>query len=148
MAIRRAPGSSGLLVAAGVLMWLASTSAAAQTVGGTFVGRVRDQGAGTLPNASVSITNTATGVVTSVVTNEDGFYSAPNLLPGTYDVVMLTGQVESRLPHPMPISMMFWSAPGSDPAVIKAASAYEAATHHRVPPPAFGPLSARARGTK
>jgi Asp-tRNA(Asn)/Glu-tRNA(Gln) amidotransferase A subunit family amidase len=40
----------------------------------------------------------------------------------------------------MPISMMFWAAPGSDPDVIKAASSYEAATHHRVPPPAFGPL--------
>ena len=53
----------------------------------------------------------------------------------------VTGSVESQLPHPMPISMMFWSGPGSDADVIKAASAYEAATHHRVPPPAFGPLS-------
>jgi hypothetical protein len=26
------------------------------------------------------------------------------------------------------------------PALIKIASAYEAATHHRKPPPAFGPL--------
>ena len=39
--------------------------------------------------------------------------------------------------------MMFWSGPGSDAAVIKAASAYEAATHHRKPPPAFGPVPAR-----
>jgi amidase len=53
----------------------------------------------------------------------------------------VTGGAESQLPHPMPISMMFWSGPGSDPDVIKVASAYEAATHHRVPPPAFGPLS-------
>jgi Asp-tRNA(Asn)/Glu-tRNA(Gln) amidotransferase A subunit family amidase len=52
----------------------------------------------------------------------------------------VTGEVESRLPHPMPISLMFWSGPGSDAAVIKAASAYESATHHRVPPPAFGPV--------
>ena len=52
----------------------------------------------------------------------------------------VTGDVESRLPHPMPISLMIWSGPGSDPAVIKVASAYEAATHHRVPPPAFGAL--------
>jgi amidase len=40
----------------------------------------------------------------------------------------------------MPISLMFWSGPGSDADVIKVASAYESATHHRVPPPAFGPL--------
>jgi len=51
----------------------------------------------------------------------------------------VTGAVQSLLPHPMPISMMLWSGPGSDSAVIKAASAYEAATRHRVPPPAFGP---------
>ncbi len=52
----------------------------------------------------------------------------------------VTGTVESKLPHPMPISLMFWAGPGSDSVVIKAASAYEAATHHRVPPPAFGPI--------
>ncbi len=52
----------------------------------------------------------------------------------------LTGEVKSQLPHPMPISMMFWSGPGSDDDVIKVASAYESATHHRAPPPAFGPV--------
>jgi Asp-tRNA(Asn)/Glu-tRNA(Gln) amidotransferase A subunit family amidase len=51
-----------------------------------------------------------------------------------------TGDTRSTLPHPMPISLMIWSAPGSDADVIKIASAYEAATHHRVPPPDFGPL--------
>jgi len=52
----------------------------------------------------------------------------------------VTGTVKSELPVPMPISLMFWAGPGNDPEVIKVASAYEAATHHRVPPPAFGPL--------
>jgi Asp-tRNA(Asn)/Glu-tRNA(Gln) amidotransferase A subunit family amidase len=56
--------------------------------------------------------------------------------------IPVTGDVESKLPHPMPISMMFWAGPGSDSDVVKVASAYEAATHHRVPPPAFGPLPA------
>ena len=44
------------------------------------------------------------------------------------------------LPNPMPISLMFWAGPGNEPAMIKVASAYETATHHRVPPPAFGPV--------
>jgi amidase len=65
------------------------------------------------------------------------------LTPDKKDYIEVTGEVESRLPYPMPISMMFWAGPGSDSSVIKAASAYEAATHHRVPPPAFGPLSAQ-----
>jgi Asp-tRNA(Asn)/Glu-tRNA(Gln) amidotransferase A subunit family amidase len=40
----------------------------------------------------------------------------------------------------MPISLMIWAGPGGEPAVIKTSSAYEAATHHRVPPPMFGPV--------
>lgn len=46
----------------------------------------------------------------------------------------------SSLPHPMPVGFMFWAGPGDEPTLITAASAYEAATKHRVPPPAFGPL--------
>jgi amidase len=52
----------------------------------------------------------------------------------------VTGQVESKMQYPMPISLMIWGGPGNEPALIKIASAYEAATHHRKPPPAFGPL--------
>ena len=62
------------------------------------------------------------------------------LTPDKTQYRTVTGEVQSLLPHPMPISMMFWSGPGSDAAVIQAASAYQAATQHRVPPPAFGPL--------
>ena len=60
------------------------------------------------------------------------------------EYVPVTGEVESKLPHPMPISLMVWSGPGSDSDVIKVASAYEAATHYRVPPPSFGPLPVHA----
>ena len=55
-----------------------------------------------------------------------------------YDAV--PGYERSVLETPLPISMMFWAGPGEEAAVLKAASAYEAATRHRVPPPAFGPL--------
>jgi hypothetical protein len=34
----------------------------------------------------------------------------------------------------------FWAGPGEDGTILKAASAYEATTKHRRPPPAFGPL--------
>jgi Asp-tRNA(Asn)/Glu-tRNA(Gln) amidotransferase A subunit family amidase len=56
--------------------------------------------------------------------------------------VPVTGDVQSKLPHPMAISLMIWSGPGSDSDVVKVASAYEAATHHRIPPPSFGPVPA------
>ena len=55
-----------------------------------------------------------------------------------YDAV--PGYERSRLDTPLPISMMFWAGPGDEAAVLRAASAYEAATRHRVPPPDFGPL--------
>ena len=58
--------------------------------------------------------------------------------------VEVTGDVESKLTNPMPISMMVWSGPGSDASVIKVASAYEAATHYRKPPAAFGPVPAKS----
>ena len=55
-----------------------------------------------------------------------------------YDAV--PGYERSLLETPLPISMMFWAGAGEEAAVLKAASAYEAATRHRVPPPDFGPL--------
>jgi amidase len=50
------------------------------------------------------------------------------------------GTAPTTLATALPISMMFWAGPGDEPKVLKVASAYEAATHHRVPPPEFGPL--------
>ena len=55
-----------------------------------------------------------------------------------YDAV--PGYERSRLDTPLPISLMFWAGPGAEAAVLQAASAYEAATRHRVPPPDFGPV--------
>jgi hypothetical protein len=57
------------------------------------------------------------------------------------------GRKASCCPHPMPISLMLWAAPGHEPTLIKVASAYEAATHHRVPPPDFGPVKKTGRYT-
>ena len=65
------------------------------------------------------------------------------LSPDKKDYLEVTGTVESKMP-PMPISMMFWAGPGGDASVIKTASAYESATHHRKPPPAFGPVPKRS----
>jgi amidase len=53
----------------------------------------------------------------------------------------VSGTVESKLRHPMPISLTVWGGPGDEPTIIKVASAYEAATHHRKAPPAFGPIA-------
>ncbi|MDR3415901.1 MAG: amidase family protein [Nevskia sp.] len=40
----------------------------------------------------------------------------------------------------LPYNIGFWAEPGQESTLIKVGSAYEAATHHRKPPPAFGPV--------
>jgi amidase len=61
------------------------------------------------------------------------------------EYVATTGTVKTQLEYPMPISLMIWAGPGDEPAMIKVASAYEVATHHRKPPPDFGPVGAKLR---
>jgi len=47
---------------------------------------------------------------------------------------------QTMMDAPMPFGISFWGGPGDEPAVLKIAATYEAATRHRAPPPAFGPL--------
>jgi Asp-tRNA(Asn)/Glu-tRNA(Gln) amidotransferase A subunit family amidase len=44
------------------------------------------------------------------------------------------------IPAKLPLSVMFYGRPFSEPTLFRIASAYESATHHRAPPPDFGPL--------
>jgi len=68
------------------LFW--SAPAEAQVSGATMSGLITDPSGAGIPNANVSIKNTGTGEVREVPTNGDGFYSAPNLLPGKYEVTI------------------------------------------------------------
>lgn len=44
------------------------------------------------------------------------------------------------IPAKLPVGIMFFGRPFSEPILFRIASAYEAATRHRIPPPDFGPL--------
>ena len=70
------------------LGFLAVPQVYGQVTGGTILGTVTDASGSAVPNAEVTITNTATGVVNSLMTNDSGLYSAPNLLPGPYTVTV------------------------------------------------------------
>jgi hypothetical protein len=71
-----------------MLLILAMAPLYAQVVGATLSGLVTDESGAAIANAQVSIRNVATGTVRAVVSNGDGLYSAPNLLPGTYEVTV------------------------------------------------------------
>ena len=49
-------------------------------------GTVKDSSDRVIANVHISIEHIATGATRDVTSNEEGFYSAPNLLPGTYQV--------------------------------------------------------------
>ncbi|HXM95414.1 MAG TPA: TonB-dependent receptor [Candidatus Dormibacteraeota bacterium] len=70
------------------LTGLVSTPIHAQVTGATLAGTVTDPSGAQVPNAGVSIKNRATGVARDITTDSAGFYSAPNLLPGIYDITI------------------------------------------------------------
>ena len=59
---------------------------AAQVVGGTIQGTIKDSSGASLPGASVSVRNIETDVRRTATSNEDGRYRVPNLIPGNYEV--------------------------------------------------------------
>src|SRR3984893_13401853 len=66
--------------------FLAALPARAQLAVANLSGVVMDTSGRSVPNATVSIKNVATGVIREVQSNSDGLYSAPTLLPGEYDI--------------------------------------------------------------
>ena len=72
-----------------ILFAVSHSTMRAQVTGGTISGTVTDVSGRVLPNVSITIVNTATGVSREVASNEVGFYLAPNLLPGNYEVKFL-----------------------------------------------------------
>jgi len=62
------------------------TTARAQVAGATLSGIVADQSGGVIPQVSISVRNTATDITRTTTTSAAGFYTVPNLLPGTYEV--------------------------------------------------------------
>src|SRR5437588_3257707 len=69
----------------------------AQVAGGTITGTVTDSSGRVIANAHIAITNLATGVVRATTSNDEGLYTAPNLLPGTYDVKFTAQGFKSEL---------------------------------------------------
>src|SRR2546427_8022723 len=73
-----------LLVVVGLLCFVLFAHAFAQTSNATVGGTVSDATGALIPGVSVTATNTATGIVTTVVTNERGAYQFASLQTGSY----------------------------------------------------------------
>ena len=88
-----------------VLFVLSQAPLRAQESRGKITGTVTDPNKAAVPGASVKITDPARGTSVSLTTNDEGFFQAPYLLPGTYQVVVevagfkkyIQGGVELRI---------------------------------------------------
>ena len=65
---------------------VAPTELSAQAGSSTLTGVVKDSSGGAVPGATVKVTNEATGVSLETVSNEQGLYRVPALVPGRYRV--------------------------------------------------------------
>jgi hypothetical protein len=75
-------------VIAVVLLALAPRLAAGQDARGTITGTVVDASRSVVPGATVSATNLAMGTTMTAVTNADGIFQIPYLIPGAYKVTV------------------------------------------------------------
>ncbi|MEP7343205.1 MAG: TonB-dependent receptor [Acidobacteriota bacterium] len=78
-------------------MLLLALSVQAQQGRGTIFGTVKDASGAVVPDATISITNTATNIDTTTVSNDSGYYSVPNLQVGAYKVTATKGGFKKHL---------------------------------------------------
>src|ERR1700676_960973 len=86
VAVSRRPYGRPLLLVALIFCLTEPVQMRAQVVGGTILGMIVDQSGGVVPQAKIFIKNLANGITRTVTTDAAGFYAAPNLLPGTYEL--------------------------------------------------------------
>jgi hypothetical protein len=69
-----------------VLSALICSPVQAQVAGATVSGSIMDTSGSTIANVDIVLRNVETGVTRTVTSDASGFYEAPNLLPGSYNV--------------------------------------------------------------
>jgi hypothetical protein len=88
------------------------------------------------PNAGLSEVLIPAGYVTTV------YDPVFKLSPDGMRYISVGTDNPTTIPAPgLPFSLVFRAEPGREDVLLRIASAYEAASQRRIPPPAFGPLS-------
>jgi Asp-tRNA(Asn)/Glu-tRNA(Gln) amidotransferase A subunit family amidase len=88
------------------------------------------------PNAGLTEVLVPAGYVTTV------YDPVFKLSPDRTRYLAVATDTPTTIPAPgLPFSLVFRAEPGREDVLLRIASAYEAASKRRIPPPAFGPLS-------
>src|ERR1700757_3532989 len=77
----------------------------AQVAGGTLSGTIADDAGVGIPKAQVEAKNTATGIYRTVPTNDDGYYTIVNLLPGDYDLTITANGFNTEIKKGLTITV-------------------------------------------
>ncbi len=85
--VRQRCGRLGVFAAV-LALAIARSEAEAQDGRGSITGRINDSSGGVLPGVTVTVVNTGTNSTATVVTNEEGLFTAPFLISGTYRVTV------------------------------------------------------------
>ncbi len=87
MTSRNIPFSRQILMALAFSIF-ASSAIWAQVTGATLSGTVTDTSGAMMSQAQISVKNVSTGIASVVATDSSGFYTLPNLLPGSYEIAV------------------------------------------------------------
>src|SRR5580658_2939667 len=79
-----------VLILSFLCLFFFQTNASAQVTAGNISGTVRDPSGGVVPDASVTLRNSATGIQQYTKTNADGLYAFPSVAVGQYDLDVTT----------------------------------------------------------
>jgi hypothetical protein len=85
-AVRRNAGKALQVLATLLAVLLLCVPAFSQGNAGRISGTIMDQTGGAIAGATVTVTDTQRGVSRTLITDQSGAYSAPNVIPGTYTV--------------------------------------------------------------
>src|SRR5262247_1913641 len=77
---------SKLLMLASVALLSVLAGAGMAQTSGEITGLVTDSSGAAVSGATATVTNKATGATRKVVTNSEGLYSFPSLMPGVYEL--------------------------------------------------------------
>lgn len=77
----------------------------AQVAGATLSGLVSNESDSPLADATVSIRNVLTGVIRVSKTDKDGQYTAPNLLPGLYEITASASGYATSVQHDVSLAV-------------------------------------------
>ena len=78
--------SSFTLASVSAVVLLTGSVCLAQVAGGTISGSVRDSSGSAIARVQVALKNSEMAFLRSVDADNNGSYTAPNLVPGTYEI--------------------------------------------------------------